>query len=148
MQPVYVYLFAEGILTMNAQEKYDYWLDIAQYDLETANAMFDSGRWLYVVFMCQQAVEKLAKGLYVLYIDDNIPRIHAIRQVVKKYDGKLPDHVSEDRYRFFDKLSAFYIEGRYADYRQKLSVLVDKNEAESILWQTKEVFAWLLTLKP
>jgi HEPN domain-containing protein len=58
---------------MDAQEKYAYWLDIAQYDLETANAMFDSGRWLYVVFMCQQALEKLAKGLYVLYIDDNIP---------------------------------------------------------------------------
>jgi HEPN domain-containing protein len=49
---------------MDAQEKYDYWLDIAQYDLETASAMFDSGRWLYVVFMCQQAVEKLVKGLY------------------------------------------------------------------------------------
>jgi hypothetical protein len=31
---------------MDAQEKYSYWLDIAQYDLETAVAMFDSGRWL------------------------------------------------------------------------------------------------------
>jgi HEPN domain-containing protein len=133
---------------MDAQEKYDYWLDIAQYDLETASAMFDSGRWLYVVFMCEQAVEKLVKGLYVLYIDDNIPRVHAIRQVIKKYDGKLPAPVNEDRYRFFDKLSAFYLEGRYADYKQKLSALVDKQEAESVLKQTREVFAWLLTLRP
>ncbi|MDR1014001.1 MAG: HEPN domain-containing protein [Coriobacteriales bacterium] len=133
---------------MDAQEKYDYWLDIAQYDLETASAMFDSGRWLYVVFMCEQAVEKLVKGLYVLYIDDNIPRVHVIRQVIKKYDGKLPAPVNEGRYRFFDKLSAFYLEGRYADYKQKLSALVDKQEAENVLEQTREVFAWLLTLKP
>jgi HEPN domain-containing protein len=49
---------------VDVQEKYDYWLDIAKYDLDTADAMLDSKRWLYVVFMCQQAVEKLTKGLY------------------------------------------------------------------------------------
>jgi HEPN domain-containing protein len=48
---------------MNTQEKFDYWLDIAQYDLETEDAIFTAGRWLYVVFMCQQALEKLCKGL-------------------------------------------------------------------------------------
>jgi hypothetical protein len=32
---------------MDAREKYGYWLDIAQYDLETAGAMLDSGWWLY-----------------------------------------------------------------------------------------------------
>jgi HEPN domain-containing protein len=81
-------------------------------------------------------------------VDDNIPRVHAIRQIVKKYDGKLPASVSVDLYKFFDKLSAFYLEGRYADYKQKLSELVDKKEAKSVLKQTKDVFAWLLTLRP
>ena len=52
---------------MDLREKFDYWLDIAQYDLDTAEAMFISGRWLYVVFMCQQAIEKLCKGLYLLF---------------------------------------------------------------------------------
>lgn len=27
-----------------------YWLDIADYDLETAEAMYSTGRWLYVAF--------------------------------------------------------------------------------------------------
>ena len=49
---------------MDSSEKFNYWKDIAQYDLDTAQAMFDAGRWLYVVFMCQQAIEKLCKGLY------------------------------------------------------------------------------------
>jgi HEPN domain-containing protein len=48
---------------MTPEEKFDYWLDIAEYDLKTAEAMFETGRWLYVVFMCQQAMEKLSKLL-------------------------------------------------------------------------------------
>ncbi len=59
---------------MNKQEKYEHWEDIAQYDLDTAEAMLQSGRYLYVTFMCQQAVEKLVKGLYVWYLDQEPPR--------------------------------------------------------------------------
>jgi hypothetical protein len=40
------------------------------------------------------------------------------------------------------------LNGRYADYRQKLSERLDQQTAEQILKQTKEVFAWLLTLRP
>ncbi len=38
---------------MDSKGKYEYWLDIAEYDLETAKANYKSGRYLYVVFMCQ-----------------------------------------------------------------------------------------------
>jgi hypothetical protein len=31
---------------MDKQEKYAYWLDSAEYDMKTAEAMFDSGRWV------------------------------------------------------------------------------------------------------
>ena len=42
---------------MTTEEKYTYWLELAQYDLESASAMFTTGRWFYVVFICQQAVK-------------------------------------------------------------------------------------------
>ena len=35
-----------------------YWLDIVDYDFETAEAMYSTGRWLYVAFMCHQVIEK------------------------------------------------------------------------------------------
>jgi hypothetical protein len=50
---------------MDRQEKYEYWLALAQEDLRTAEAMHGAGRWLYVAFCCQQAVEKAVKGLYI-----------------------------------------------------------------------------------
>ena len=39
------------------------WLASADYDLETADAMLKSRRYLYVVFMCHLALEKTLKAL-------------------------------------------------------------------------------------
>ncbi|MDR1700902.1 MAG: HEPN domain-containing protein [Lachnoclostridium sp.] len=52
--------------SLDSTDKFLYWKDIAEYDLETAEAMFRTGRWLYVVFMCQQSIEKLCKGIILL----------------------------------------------------------------------------------
>jgi len=133
---------------MNPQEKFEYWLDIAQYDLDTAEAMLKSKRWLYVVFMCQQAIEKLVKGLYVLYVDDNIPKSHNIRILFEKYEDQLPDKATEEIYDLFDNLTIHYLNGRYADYKQKLSELLDEEIAADFYIQSKEVFAWLMIMKP
>jgi HEPN domain-containing protein len=133
---------------MTSDEKYEYWLDIARYDLDTAEAMFLSKRWLYVVFMCQQAIEKLSKGLYILYIDDNIPRIHDIAKIINFFVDKLPISVEDDTYTFFERLTSYYLNNRYPEYREKTSSLLNESEAKLILDSTKEAFAWLLTLKP
>jgi len=133
---------------LDAQEKYEYWLDIAQYDLDTAETMLNGGRWLYVVFMCQQAVEKLVKGLYVLYVDDNVPKTHNIRVLIEKFENLLPEAVSEEQYGLFEDLTIHYLNGRYADYKQKLSESVNEQVATDFLKHAKEAFAWLLTLKP
>jgi len=137
-----------GVIQIDAQEKYEYWLDIAQYDLDTAETMLKGGRWLYVVFMCQQAVEKLVKGLYVLYVDDNVPKTHNIRVLVERFESHLPAEVTGERYDLFEDLTIHYLNGRYADYKQKLSERLNEQTATDYFHQTKEVFAWLLTLKP
>ena len=133
---------------MDLLEKFEYWQDIAQYDLETAKAMFEAGRWLYVVFMCQQAIEKLCKGLYLLFIDDDVPRIHDINSLVTKFADKLPEPIEDDKRLLFAKLSAFYLNNRYPGYKERLSTSLNKEETQSILDESKEAFKWLLTLKP
>jgi HEPN domain-containing protein len=133
---------------MNTQEKFEYWQDIAQYDLDTAESMFIASRWLYVVFMCQQAIEKLCKGLYLLFIDDNIPRIHDINSLLAKFEDRLPAAVTYDKRQLFAKLSTFYLNNRYPEYKGKLSTSLNKEEAKTVLDNSKEAFLWLLTLKP
>ena len=36
---------------MDSKAKFEYWNEISEYDLKTAEAMYNSGRYLYV-FLC------------------------------------------------------------------------------------------------
>lgn len=47
-----------------SKEQVSYWVEIADYDLETAKAMYATKRWLYVGFMCHQVVEKIMKAYW------------------------------------------------------------------------------------
>ena len=132
---------------MTQEEKYDYWVDISQYDLESAEAMLQSGRYAYVCFMCQQSLEKLAKGLYNFYIDDNVPRVHNISFILRKTLDLLGTDASELQFRLFDTLAAYYIQGRYPTFKSKISQLIDGEQASALLVESKEVFLWLKALK-
>ena len=132
---------------MTQEEKFAYWIQLAQYDIDTADTMFNGGRWFYVVFMCQQAIEKLCKGLYNFYIDDNVPKVHNIRFVLSKLENALSVPVSAEVYDFIDSLSAYYLTNRYPDFAAKPDVQINKTTAEQIAGKSREVYAWLLTLK-
>ena len=46
------------------QDKIKYWVEIADYDFDTAIAMLESRRLLYVGFMCHQVIEKMIKAFW------------------------------------------------------------------------------------
>ena len=62
-----------NMLMADAAEK---WAAQSLYDIETAKAMLDSGRYLYVLFCCQQAVEKMLKALIAKRTRELPPRLH------------------------------------------------------------------------
>jgi HEPN domain-containing protein len=132
---------------MTNEEKYAYWLRLAQYDLDSADAMYAGGRWFYVAFMCQQAIEKLCKGLYNLHVSDDVPRVHNIRFILSRLETKMSITVTVDAYTLIDSLSAYYLNNRYPDFAEQSSIQITKDMATHLLQKTKEVFAWLLTLK-
>lgn len=141
---------------MNSREKYEYWLEAAQYDLESAKVMLNGGRYMYVAFMSQQAIEKLAKGIYTLYTDNEAPMIHNIWNIFKQlkkevnldvllnvedFESNLNKHKS-----FFAELLAYYISGRYPSFKENISKTIDSSRAKRVLDTTQEVFAWLESL--
>ncbi|MGB4312937.1 MAG: HEPN domain-containing protein [Natronincolaceae bacterium] len=141
---------------MNSKEKYEYWLDIAEYDLVSAKANYKSGRYLYVVFMCQQAIEKIVKGLHILYTDEEAIRTHNIARIFNKifdmaHNRKMIDDANFDKIKkknmeFFAELLYYYISERYPTYKQKLSLSISREKAKEILDKSEEVFAWLESL--
>lgn len=141
---------------MNSREKYEYWLEAARYDLDTAKAMLDAGRYVYVTFMCQQAIEKLAKGIYQLFTDNEPPMIHNIWNILKllKKDVAMEKYLQKEVFEeklnvyksFFVELLAYYISGRYPSFKEKIATSIDAKRANRVLNQGMEVFVWLESL--
>lgn len=124
---------------MTPEEKVEHWLDIAEYDLETASAMQNSGRYLYTVFTCQQALEKLLKAIHIQQKGAEAPRTHNLIYLLGLVN--LPQRA--EHLQTMTNLNTYYVEGRYPAYKQKLSQMLDKKTAETFLNETQEIFKWL-----
>jgi len=125
---------------MNSVER---WAEQARYDLDTARAMLDSGRYLYVVFCCQQAVEKMLKAVIAKRTNTFPPRIHALVRLAETATLDL----SEERAQFFRELSIYYIQTRYPEEIQALAAKLSQGQAGRILEQTEETVQWLSSMK-
>ena len=88
-----------------------YWLKLAHLDLESAQKSLEGDSFLYCLFGCQQALEKLLKALVVEVSRESPPRIHnLIRLAALAGVGLQPEQES-----LLSKLSLEYIEMRYPE---------------------------------
>jgi len=117
----------------------DRWFEQAQYDLDTALAMLRSGRYLYVLFCCQQAVEKMLKGLVIKKTGEFPPRVHNLMRLAEAagltLDGSRAD--------FLGELSAYYIQSRYPEEIEAMSVQITREIASDAFGKTEEMLKWL-----
>jgi HEPN domain-containing protein len=124
-------------MTLTAQK----WFDQARYDLDTAQAMLDLRRYLYVLFCCQQALEKAIKGLIVQRTGTFPPRIHNLLRLSEVAALELTSEQAE----FLGELSAYYIQSRYPEEIDALGKSVSKSLSAKSLKKTQEVVAWLIS---
>lgn len=52
------------------------WLKQSDNDIRAADIMFQNRQNMYAIFMAHLSIEKSLKGLYVLRLDKEAPRIH------------------------------------------------------------------------
>ena len=86
-----------------------YWVQLSKYDIDTAKAMLQSRRYLYVLFTCQQAVEKMAKALVVQNTKTFPPKTHDILRLLTLAAIE-PD---QECTQFLARLNYYYLETRY-----------------------------------
>ena len=63
--------------------KVKYWVDLSDYDMETAKAMLHSKRYLYVGFMCHQTIEKIFKAYFTKKKNDAAPFSYSLSYIAK-----------------------------------------------------------------
>lgn len=114
-------------------------MDIAEYDFKTAEAMLKAGRYLYVLFACQQAIEKILKALITAKTKEFPPRIHNLVKLAQLLSLKL----SEEDKLLLEKISYYYLETRYPEEVVKINKQINRKLTKKYLDETKEIIKWL-----
>ncbi len=120
-------------------EQYQEWLKQADYDMDTADAMFDSDRYIYAVFMCHLSIEKALKGLYTQKLDEVPPKTHNLLYLLNKI-GQKPE---EELEKFLVKLNTASITTRYPDDLAKLQAVYTSEITQEMIVQSKELLKWV-----
>jgi len=129
---------------MDTENKIHYWLDMSGYDLDTAKAMLNTGRYLYVGFMCHQVVEKSLKAYYWHSNNDEPPFTHNLLLLVEQ--SNLKQYMSEDMSRLINRLMPLNIQARYPQDREELLKVLTEQVCNDLLKQTEEFFIWIRQL--
>ena len=123
------------------EKKVLYWLELSDYDLETADAMLESKRYLYVGFMCHQTIEKVFKAYYTHLKPDVAPFSHSLSYLAKK--GDFYNEFSEAQKDFIDQIEPLNIEARYPTHKERLLKSLTHEMCQRIIKQTRELQAWI-----
>ena len=119
------------------------WMEQARYDLETARAMLASGRYLYVLFCCQQSVEKALKALIIGRSGELPPRIHNLPRLAQAAEIDM----EATRMDFLAQLSAYYVQTRYPEELTSPDTSVTRGIAVEALQKTEEIQKWLFSMR-
>ena len=122
-------------------EKVQYWIELSDYDLETAEAMFRSKRYLYVGFMSHQTIEKAFKAYFSGIKSETAPYSHSLSYLAKQ--GGFYDSFTEEQKDFIDQIEPLNIEARYPSHKERLLKSLTEGKCTEILLKTKDLQQWI-----
>ncbi|MBI5748545.1 MAG: HEPN domain-containing protein [Nitrospinae bacterium] len=115
------------------------WIASADYDLKTAANLFKSRRYIYVVFLCHLAIEKVLKAIVCKKLNEMPPYTHNLNRLIELAGIS----VDESYQKFINKISLQSVPTRYPEDFAKLSTQFNKTIAEEHLKKSTEVIKWL-----
>ncbi|KAA6318845.1 hypothetical protein EZS27_031192 [termite gut metagenome] len=121
--------------------KTKYWIDLSDYDLETAEVMLQNKRYLYVGFMCHQTIEKAFKAYFTKLKSETAPFSHSLSYLAKQ--GGFYDLFTNEQKDFIDQLEPLNIEARYPSYKERLLKSLTDTKCTEIIRNTKTLQQWI-----
>lgn len=114
---------------------------MSDYDFDTANAMFETRRYLYVGFMCHQVIEKILKAYWSSVTEEPPLKIHSLSRLAEKVG--LDSEMTEEQMEIIDTLEPLNIEARYPSYKERLMKSLDNERCKKMIKQTDELRLWI-----
>jgi len=123
------------------EKKINYWIELSDYDLETAEAMLKSKRYLYVGFMCHQTIEKIFKAYFTKLNPETAPFTHSLSYLAKK--GGFYESFEEFQKEFIDEIEPLNIEARYPSHKERLLRSLTDKKCFELINNTKSLQLWI-----
>lgn len=122
-------------------ERAKYWIEMSDYDFDTAKAMLYTGRYLYVAFMCHQVIEKALKAYWSNVSDEPPLKIHALSRLAEKtgLDSQMPEIFLD----LIDVLEPMNIEARYPSCKERLMKSLSEDRCNYLIARTDELRLWI-----
>ncbi|MFC2131299.1 HEPN domain-containing protein [Bacteroidota bacterium] len=125
---------------MTIEEHIKYWLESAEYDLESSIVNYEAGRYTWCLFIGHLALEKVLKGLYVQNNSNSVPpKIHNLIKLANLSSIE----ITPGQAKLFASINKFQIEARYIEHKNELYKIADKNFTYDYLQKIKEQYIWL-----
>lgn len=115
------------------------WIKSSEYDIKTAEALYRSKRFVYVIFMCHLAVEKALKAIVADKTKKMPPKTHDLFYLVKLISLSIP----ENHTPILMHLNEASVPTRYPEDIAKLAKAYNRQAANRYLKNTKELLKWL-----
>ncbi len=113
------------------------WWKQAQADEESAQSTLATGKYYVAAFLCQQAVEKALKALYIQE-KASLLKTHSISRLAKELE--LPPEILTK----ITLLEPIYQQTRYPDIAENIpSEEFEESDAQEALQTAKEVLEWI-----
>lgn len=115
------------------------WIKSSDYDIATARGLLKTKRYVYVIFFCHLAIEKLLKALVAKITKRIPPKTHDLVLLLKLSNIEIPEQYQI----LIGHLNSTSIPTRYPEDISKLSRQYNRAAANKYLKETKDFLRWL-----
>ena len=131
-----------GNYNSNMRKEAENWYKQALKDFDSAEKNFKIKEYYLVNFLCQQAVEKGLKAVYIIQKKEIVPQTHSLIYLASEL--KTPKKF----FSFLRQLNKEFIIARYPDAAYGVPYeMYDKEIAKNTLNKTEEVIEWIKSQK-
>jgi len=138
---------------MTGYEKYEHWLALSKYDIETAKILLDAKRYSYVPTLCQQSIERMLKGMFICHTGKEASKTHNIpflanklvqnSEFLAKESGKHFEKEKDDKEEFMVDLMFYYMSDYPFSYKKFSERFIEEKVAAELYNNSIKLLDWL-----
>ena len=124
---------------MDVQKLVDHWVNSAEDDIKTVEALWESRRYHHCLFFCHLVVEKALKALVVKRTGEQALPVHNLIRLARDAGVKIPPEKEVD----LEEINTFNVRARYQDYKLRFYKKATLEYTERWKRRSLEMFQWL-----